>query len=426
VDVTRDSDLCCLLSAGVLAPGEPAIKPGWADVLRYVLALRQRCLCPAEPPLRHAWLNIGPGYCYGPAFGHFDLVHEVLDLAADAPDVARHQMLNLLSLQREDGTLPFVWMGENAARTWLPPGTPMAQRLKRTGTYPPLWPVGVEACLALRADEQLLSTAYKALCRQLAWFDARRSVPGGGYFYEDFLGTQKWESGMDQGIRSADPPKQLAACVDATSHVFWCRRFAAAWARRLGQDAGPHEEAVAALGAVIQRALFCEDTAWFHDAWTVNDPARRHLAFEGMWPLVVGAASVEQAEAALTRSLLNAERFNTPHPIATVARSDPAFEARMWRGPAWNSMTLWAAEACLRCGRPDGARELLEKALDRTAAQFARTGTVWEFYHPLGGEPEGLVRKPDRGIKGPCRDYYGHNPLHAMARAWAGVRRPAN
>jgi neutral trehalase len=140
-----------------------------------------------------------------------------------------------------------------------------------------------------------------------------------------------------------------------------------------------------------------------------------------MWPLAVGAASDAQAERALTGSLLNPERFNTPHPVATVARGDPAFSRRMWQGPAWNSMTLWACEGCLRYGRADGARELLEKSLDCTARQFARTGTVWEFYDSLGGEPESLERKSYTPFHRPCRDYLGHNPLHAMARLWEGL-----
>ena len=46
---------------------------------------------------------------------------------------------------------------------------------------------------------------------------------------------------------------------------------------------------------------------------------------------------------------------------------DAAFGLRMLRGPAWNSFTLWAAEACLRYDRPDGAAELLKKAVDETA-----------------------------------------------------------
>jgi len=419
----EQGDLCRLLSGGVLAPtgGRPAGKPQWADVQRYVEELRRRSVFPAEPPLPYEWLDIGPGYCYGPAFGHFDLVHQVLDVAADQPELARRQLLNELSLQRGDGTIPFLWMGENPARAWLPPGLPLAERLRMSGTFPPLWPVGVEACLAVRADEELLATAHRALCRLLAWFDAHRRAPGGGFFYEDIRGGGRWESGMDQSIRFVDPPAAPAACVDATSHVYWCRAFAGAWAGRLGQDAGPHQEAMAGLRRVVRRDLFCQETGWFHDAWTVADPARRHLAFEGIWPMVAGAADADQAAAALTGSLLHPGRFDTPHPIATVAPCDDAFELRMWRGCAWNSMTLWAAEACLKYGRADGAAELLGKALDDTAAQFARTGTVWEFYHPFGGQPEALIRKPGRAIEGPCRDYLGHNPLSAMARVWAAA-----
>ncbi|MEI7766533.1 MAG: trehalase family glycosidase [Phycisphaerae bacterium] len=390
-------------------------------MLRYVADLQRRCLHPPSPPFCRPWLEIGPGYCYGPACGHFDLVHEVLDLVAESPAIARDQMLNLLELQRADGLIPFVWMGENPARTWLPANLPMAERLAKALPYPPLWPVAVEACLAMRSDDELLAKAYAALCRQLAWFDTNRQLPDGGYYYADIFGDGRWESGMDQSCRFAEPLLQPSACVDATSHVFWCRRFAAAWARRLGHDAGPHEEALARLRTYIQQAFFCAETNWFHDRWTVNDPPQRHLFFEGIWPMVVGAASPAQADAALRVNLLNPDRFLTAHPIATVARSDPAFELRLWRGATWNSMTLWAVEGSLAYGNRSGARELLEKALDSTAVQFARTRTVWEFYHPLGGNPEDVVRKPGRAQIGPCRDYLGHNPLSAMARIWKGL-----
>ena len=393
----------------------PVGKRSWEPVLQYIVKLRARCVQPPAPPFTRRWVNIGPGYCYGPACGHIDLVHMVLDFVADDPELARDQMLNLFDVQRADGSIPFVWMGDNPARRWLPAGTPLAARLQNAGTYPPWWPVAVEACLQTRADEELLVRAQAALTRLLAWFDANRRLPDGGYFYEDVFGTKKWESGMDQSIRFQNPPPQPVACVDATSHVFWCRQFAALWAIRLGEDAGPHEAAVAALRPYIQRTFWCPETNWFHDPW------HRQFAFEGMWPLVVGAASDQQAAAALDGTLLHPERFNTPHPIATVGRNDAAFQMRMLHGPAWNAFTMWAALGCLHYGRPDGARQLLEKALDRTAAEFARTGTVWEFYHSLGGRPEDVARKPGQAFTAPCREYYGHNPLWAMARIWKGL-----
>jgi neutral trehalase len=168
----------------------------------------------------------------------------------------------------------------------------------------------------------------------------------------------------------------------------------------------------------IRTELFAAETGFFHDIWAMPDPSKRRLAFEGMWPVVVGAATPEQAARVIDEHLLNPDRFFAPHPICTVALDEPLFERRMWRGPAWNSMTYWAARGCLRYGRRDAAGRLLARALDASAAQFERTGTIWEFYDPLGGPPESLQRKPHTPFNAPCRDYLGHNPLIAMARMY--------
>jgi hypothetical protein len=95
----------------------------------------------------------------------------------------------------------------------------------------------------------------------------------------------------------------------------------------------------------------------------------------------------------------------------------------MWRGPAWNSMSYWAAVGCINYGRKDAARKILEMALNDSAIQFERTGTVWEFYHPLGGKPEDVARKPKKQPNMPCRDYLGHNPLIAMARLYDSLKK---
>ena len=64
------------------------------------------------------------------------------------------------------------------------------------------------------------------------------------------------------------------------------------------------------------------------------------------------------------------------------------------------------------------AHALLEPALDDTAAQYGRTGKLWEFYSPFDGPPEDLKRKPETSRNLPFTDYLGHNPLLAMARMW--------
>jgi neutral trehalase len=211
--------------------------------------------------------------------------------------------------------------------------------------------------------------------------------------------------------------------VDATSHLSLVYDHAARWATVVGEDRAPFASQATALRQLMHDRMFDPETGFFHDVWAVGRPQRRRLAFEGIFPLVAGAATDEQARRAVDENLLDPHRFFATHPISTVALGDPAFERRMWRGPTWNSMTYWAALGCLRYGRTDAARRLAERALDASAAQFAATGTIWEFYDPFGGDPRTLARKPQTRHNAPCPDYLGHNPLLALARLYAGISR---
>lgn len=382
-------------------------KPEWTPMLRYLAALHQRCTHPARPPFDYPWEEIGPGYVYGPAFGHIDLTHQILDVLPSEPDHARHQLLNMLAAQQDDGLVPGVISMREAAAHW-----------KTEKGFPPLWVVAADDYYRQTGSRSDLETFFQAAVRQLAWFESRRRADGAGFYYLDILG-RTWESGVDEGVRYATVPPGKPACVDATSHVYLLTDHAARWARELGRDPRALERSADELRRFIQGELFDPETGFFYDAWSVRDPARRVRSFEGFWPVIVGAATDEQARRVIDGHLLDRASFFTDHPIATVSVQAPRFELRMWRGPAWNCVTYWAARGCLRYGRPDAAARILEKALDATAVQFERTGTLWEFYHPFGGPPEELKRKPHTEFNRPCRDYAGHNPLFAMARLHA-------
>jgi glycogen debranching enzyme len=381
-------------------------KPAWRPMLRYVADLHERSTHPPRAPLPHPWEEIGPGYCYGSAFGHWDIVHAILDVLASEPQHAADQILNNLAAQEPDGLVPgVIWMREPTPR-WS----------KEVG-HPPLWPVAVQDHADQTGTDALIARCFEPLVRQIGWFEARRRAADGGFFYTDIL-TRSWESGIDEGIRFHEVQPGPFACVDATAHVYLLYDTAAAWAERIGAPSAELRKKASRLREFIQAELFAAETGFFHDIWAMRNPPQRRLAFEGMWPVVVGAATPEQAARVIDENLLNPDRFFAPHPICTVALDEPLFERRMWRGPAWNSMTYWAARGCLRYGRRDAASRLLEHALDASAAQFERTGTIWEFYDALGGPPGLLQRKPHTPFNAPCRDYLGHNPLIAMARMY--------
>ena len=375
-------------------------------MLLYLAELHGRSVFPPIGYFKYPFESIGPGYQGGTVFGHIDLTHERLDTVRALPEHARNQIRNELAGQQPDGLIPGIVTFNAEGKPWF----------KNFKGFPPIWVVSVDAYVEASGDVEFRGECLEALRKQIGWFEAKRAVPGGGFYYLD-LKENTWESGMDEGIRYDVRPAAPAACVDACAHLYMLYEHAARWSRQLGQPAEKWEERANTLRSFIQEELWDPQTGFFYDHWIVRHRERRHLAFEGMWPVVVGAATEEQARRVIDEHLLNPKEFFAPHPIATVALNDPKFELRMWRGPAWNCMTYWAARGCVRYGRPDAARRLLEAALDATAVQFERTGTIWEFYHPQGGSPETLLRKPS-GRNVPCRDYLGHNPLFAMVSLW--------
>jgi putative isomerase len=378
-------------------------KSQWRDMLLYVAELHEKCTHPPRPPFPFPWEEIGTGYCYGPAFGHWDIAHAILDVMAFEPEHAKNQILNNLAAQQEDGLVPgVIWMRKKKP-DW-----------SRTVGHPPVWPVAVQDYTEQTGSDELISHCYEPLIRQIGWFESNRKATPVGFYYTDIL-NHKWESGVDEGIRFHKVRTGPFACVDATSHVYVLYDCAAQWSERVGKPSGEYKEKAHELQEFIQNKLFDDETGFFHDVWSVGDPSKRCMALEGMWPIVVGGATWEQADRVMDENLLNHKRFFPEHPVSTVGVEDPLFELRMWRGPTWNSMTYWAARGCMRYSRPHAARRILEEALDASARQFQRTGTIWEFYHPHGGEPEELQRKPHTRQNQPCRDYLGHNPLIAMA-----------
>ncbi len=384
-------------------------RPAWRPMLSYVAQLHERSIHPLCPPFPYPWEEIGPGYQNSPAFGHWDIVHQVLDTLPAEQEHARHQLLNNLANQEPDGLVPgAIWMRGPQPR-W-----------SKTVGHPPVWPVAVDTFCEIWHTNDLIAECYEPLLRQLDWFEKNRKAADGGFYYTDI--TQKsWESGVDEGVRFDDAPAGPYTCVDATSHVYQAYSYAAKWAALLGRDGSHWQSQADRLRDVIQNRLFDAETGFFHDLWAVGRPKLRRLAIEGFFPLATGAASPAQASRIIDEHLLDPERFCTRHPLPAVAACDSHFELRMWRGPTWNSMTYWVALGCLKYDRPDAACRILAAALEATVAQFEKTGTIWEFYHPHGGDPLSLQRKPQTNKNIPCSDYLGHNPVLAMARLWTAL-----
>lgn len=392
-------------------------KRAWAAMLRFVAELHGRSAHPAKVPFDYAWEEIGPGYIYGPAFGHWDIVHQMLDVVFWDRAHVRRQLLNDLKNQQPDGFLPgSIWMRDQPMEWHRDQKDDGKSYRWNQASHPSVWPAAVDALLAAGEPAGTwLPAAVTAALRQLEWFETSRRAEPAGYFYTD-VRDRSWESGVDEGIRFDQAPQGEHACIDATCHAYMLADGLSRWDGVPADGRAAAQSKSETLRRFVRDELYSDETGLFHDHWSARNPARRPLALEGIWPVVVGIATPAQADTVIEGNLMNPRRFLTAHPPATVAVEDPGFELRMWRGASWNSMTLWAVLGCIRYGHCEAARRLAEAALDGTARQFERTGTVWEFYHPHGGNPETVERKPVSRYHAPCRDYLGHNPVLALAR----------
>lgn len=394
-------------------------KSEWRPMLKYVANLHQKSTHPKVWPFDYEWEEIGPGYVYGPAFGHWDIVHQTLDVMSSFPEHSLHQLLNNLKNQEPNGLIPgCIWMP--SSKHPLAGSKPVWN--KNTQGHPPMWVFAADDYLNLYSNDSLLHYFYSALIRQITWFENSRNAENEGFYYNDIL-TKEWESGIDEGVRFDETKYGKWACIDATSQVFYLYRIANKWSEKLGINAVHFQQREEMLRRFIQEKLYNEDDGIFYDIWAKENPQLRTLAFETFFPLICAAANQKQADRLIDEYLLDTTFFNTPHPVPTVGKKDHKFELRMWRGPSWNSMTYWIARGCINYGRTDAAKIILEKALDQSAIQFNRTGKIWEFYHPLGGNPETLKRKPQTQKNQPCADYLGHNPLIAMAELYDKINK---
>ena len=270
-------------TAGLEREAETLGKPAWRPMLEYDIMLHRVDTHSAAPPFEFAWEDTGRGYGYGPGTGHWDLVHEVLDVLPAAPEHAREQLLNDVRLQLPSGFLPgLYWMRQASAAD----------------------------------DPKLMAEFLEHAKLQLGWFERERRAKPDGFLYLDIV-NRKWESGVDEGIRFDDSGLAAAhpnstACVDATSHVYQMYVYAAKWAGALGQDARPFEARADQLRTFIRTKLWSQGDGFFYDSWildkSVPEKARTH-SFEGMWPMVVGAATKEQGRRVVDEWLMRKDRF---------------------------------------------------------------------------------------------------------------------
>jgi glycogen debranching enzyme len=223
-------------------------------------------------------------------------------------------------------------------------------------------------------DVDFMQEIYEPLKRWNAWWfehndDDHDGIIQYNHPYSGADDSPLWDEGMP--VESPDINTYLVLQMDSLARI----------AEIIGEtDDAPvwRQRAADLTEKMIEH--FWDDEAGLFWAYKDGRPLRINTLFN-LYPLLTGRLPDPILEKVL-KHLTSPDEYWTRYPLPVVAANDPTFEAnQMWRGPTWVNINYLFVEGLTRCGRPELARELLE----RTLALVQLHPDIYEYYNPLDG-----------------------------------------
>jgi putative isomerase len=308
-------------------------------------------------------------------------------LAQFAPDLARDQMRAMFDYQAADGMVPDCLYLDKKENNWR-------------DTKPPLATWATLAIYHATGDRAFVAEMYDKLVRYHRWwFTARDHDHDGLAEFGSTDGTRiaaAWESGMDNAVRfdgaamvrNGEGAWSLnQESVDLNAYLYREKLELAELASVLGKEADKSMwlKEAAAMKPLVGQRMFDPAAGYFFDIRLPGHEPVRVYGSEGWAPLWAGVATPEQAKA-VSRVMLDPNKFATVMPFPTLARDDPHFSPikGYWRGPVWMDQAYFGVEALKRYGFRDAANEMARR-LVLNAQGLTGQGTTYENYDPLTG-----------------------------------------
>lgn len=308
-------------------------------------------------------------------------------LAHFAPALARDQIRAMFDYQGADGMVPDCIYLIKANDNWR-------------DTKPPLAVWATLEIYRATGDKAFLVEMYDKLASYHRWWSTARDHDHNGLAeYGSTDGTRiaaAWESGMDNAVRF-DGAVMLKngegawslnqESVDLNAYLYKEKLDLAEMAGVLGktQDQQAWLKEAEVLKVAIDGRMFDKTRGYFFDARIGRDDLVHVYGSEGWIPLWAGVATPEQASA-VSRVMLDPDKFATFMPFPTLARDDPRFSPikGYWRGPVWLDQAYFGVEALRRYGYNQQANDMARR-LVLNAHGLTQDAPMYENYDPLTG-----------------------------------------
>jgi glycogen debranching enzyme len=381
---------------------------------------------------------LGQNYCYvQPAPGNYpfqwwwDTCFHVFTLCALREfALAKRNLQSLFAAQEENGFVGHMifWLSSLPRNRFnVLQARPTVFRIRphmSSLIQPPLVAQALRQFWQDTGDQEFLIQILPKLKRYFDWLAANREPDGDGLIaiISPFESGLDWKPSYDEPIglakaRADDRLFRAVVRIDMANflrryhlpRIFRARRFCvkdvlvntmyvedlralAELCRATGDpDAVTFESRAARTEQAILRHMYDRRDDAFYDLYGSENRMSKVLTFTIGQPIILAATPDEIASRIIERHFMNAEEFNLPFPVPSVARTEPAFETGeskfLWRGPTWVPINWFCYTCLIRKGFADLAATLLSRVL----MMVQRSG-FREYYDPFTGEGYGAQR----------------------------------
>ena len=341
-------------------------------------------------------------------------------------NLAKAELLNLLSVQQEDGFIPHVihWGSRFVAAPWAYWQSKLSLRPRTTALIQP--PVLAQAVCQVAERSQDLSFLTEALEKvkgYYLWLRDHRD-PDADHLISVI---SPFETGMDQlpaydqAIGLKNPSRMglhvrqrvldlqnlflgrnynldvifrhdrfnvedvLVNCVYAQG-LRDISRMCAMAGDQAACDSFAHM-AQRTEGAILSKC-YDQETGAFWSLASREEQPLKVLTVSSLLPVVLESIGKQQLERLVEGHLLREQEFWPPYPIPSVAMSEPSFrpsgEFVIWRGPTWINTNWLIMKGLQQHGYDEAAN-----AIARRSAELVLKSGFREYYNPLNGEGYG-------------------------------------
>jgi hypothetical protein len=369
-----------------------------------------------------------PFHFYYPAntkYGHhqwlWDSGWHMIAWSYREPANAIEDLRTLLQFQQPNGFIPEIIFWGEEHLSWLLQHLFGYSRPEFTDlTQMPMLPWSLRAIWNATHDVELLKEFVPKLVAYFDWWAAERDPDGDGLVSI----IHPWESGIDasplydpaHGIKPKNQgkfwkhyPKFIILQykfrrakwnrAKILQHEWFnfedvgvCAVYAAGWGV-LGSLAAEFDDDLATKckqQAKFEQAIIskCWDEQLGRFVSFYHKKGKEHVAtaetIQALFPLLLESLPANILDK-LISNLKDPEKFWLPHPVPSVAKSEPTFNPLrsrlLWRGTTWPVDQWFVMEGLIAHGHEDIAKELLDKWVNT----YLEHG-VWEYYNPLTGE----------------------------------------